>query len=226
MIIGTLINAGAIVVGGAAGLILGSKIPAKVSTTFFNVIGLFTLFLGIAMSTKTQNPLLVIFSLILGGLAGTLLNLQERMENSGIWIQEKLKLRSGKFNEGLMTAFLIYCVGSMAILGAIQEGMGNHPQLLLIKSLMDGFTAIALAASLGLGVLFSAIPLIVYQGSISLLSFWIGERISDSFIAEIEATGGIMLIGLALSILNIKKIEVMNLIPALVFIIPLYYFFG
>ncbi len=226
MIFGTLINAGAIVVGGAIGLLLGSRIPTKVSNTFFNVIGLFTMFLGVAMSIKTQNPLLVVFSLILGGLLGTVLNLQERMEKSGSFLQIKLKMQSGKFNEGLMTAFLIYCVGSMAILGAIQEGMGNHPQLLLIKSLMDGFTAVALAASLGIGVLFSAIPLILYQGSISLLSFWIGASISEPFINEIEATGGIMLIGLSLSILNIKKIEVMNLIPALLFIIPLYYFFG
>lgn len=226
MIFGTLVNAGAVIAGGVVGLLLGSRIPSRYSVTFFQAIGLFTLLLGFSMGIKTNNPLLVVFSLILGGLLGTWLNLHERIEQSAGYIQKKLKLKSGSFNEGFITAFLMFCMGTMTILGAIEEGMGGEPKLLLIKSLMDGFSAIALAASLGIGVLFSAIPLLLYQGGISVLGYAVGESISQTMIDEISATGGVLLIGLGITILGIKKIEVMNLVPSLLFIVVLVYFFG
>jgi uncharacterized protein len=226
MIFGTLVNAGAVVIGGSIGLFLGSRIPTRYSTTFFQSIGLFTLVLGVSMAIKTNNPLLVVFSLILGGATGTWLNLQERVEKSAVFIQKRFNLKSGSFSEGFMTSFLMFCMGTMTILGAIEEGMGSPPKLLLIKSLMDGFSAIALSASLGIGVIFSAIPLLLYQGGISLIAYTVGESFSQVIVDEISATGGILLIGLGISILGIKKIEVMNLILALLFIIPLVYFFG
>jgi uncharacterized protein len=226
MITGTLINVAAVILGGGLGLLFRSRLPERITHTFFQAIGLFTLFLGFSMSLKTDNPLLLVFSLILGALLGTILRLQERIENAGDYLQKRLKLTGGKFSEGLVTAFLMFCMGSMTILGAIEEGLGNEPKLLMIKSLMDGFSSIALVAALGVGVIFSVIPLLIYQGGLTLLSAWVGEALSEVMIDELSATGGILLIGLGISILGIKKIEVLNLIPALLFIIPLVYFFG
>lgn len=226
MITGTLINIAAVILGGGIGLIFRSRLPERITRTFFQAIGLFTLFLGFSMSLKTNNPLLLIFSLILGAFLGTILRLQERMENGGNQIQKKLKLKGGQFSEGMVTAFLMFCMGSMTILGAIEEGLGNEPKLLLIKSLMDGFSSIALAAALGVGVIFSIVPLLIYQGGLTILASWLGESLSEVMIDELTATGGILLIGLGITILGIKKIEVLNLIPALLFIIPLVYFFG
>ena len=148
------------------------------------------------------------------------------MENAGNYIQGKLKVKGGQFSEGMVTAFLMFCMGSMTILGAIEEGLGNEPKLLLIKSLMDGFSSIALVAALGVGVIFSVIPLLLYQGGLTLLAAWVGESLSELMIDELTATGGILLIGLGISILGIKKIQVLDLIPALLFIVPLVYFFG
>lgn len=226
MITGTIINVLAVIAGGSVGLLFQSKLPERFTGTFFQAIGLFTLFLGFSMSLKTNNPLLLVFALILGALLGTLLKLQERMESAGSKLQQKLKLKGGRFSEGLVTSFLMFCMGSMTILGAIEEGLGNEPKLLMIKSLMDGFSSVALAAALGVGVIFSVIPLLVYQGGLTLLAAWFGESVSGLMIDEITATGGILLIGLGITILGIKKIDVLNIIPALIFIIPLVYFFA
>ncbi len=226
MITGTLINVAAVLLGGSVGLLFRTRLPQRITNTFFQAIGLFTLFLGFSMSLKTENPLLLVFSLILGALTGTLLRLQERMERGGERIQKKLRLKGGKFSEGMVTAFLMFCMGSMTILGAIEEGLGNEPKLLMIKSLMDGFSSVALAAALGVGVVFSILPLLVYQGGITLLTAWFGDTLSNLMVDELTATGGILLIGLGITILGIKKIEVLNLIPSLIFTVLLVYFFG
>lgn len=226
MITGTLINVAAVIVGGVLGLMFRSRLPERITRTFFQAIGLFTLFLGFSMSLKTSNPLLLVFSLILGAMVGALLRLQDRMENLGNQIQKRLKLKGGQFSEGMVTAFLMFCMGSMTILGAIEEGLGNEPKLLMIKSLMDGFSSIALVAALGVGVIFSVIPLLFYQGGLTLLAAWAGDTMGEVMIDELTATGGILLIGLGITILGIKKIEVLNLIPALLIIVPLVYFFG
>ena len=226
MIVGTLINVAAVIIGGVLGLLFRSRLPERITHTFFQAIGLFTLFLGFSMSLKTNNPLLLIFCLIIGALVGSLLRLQERVESLGDSIQKRLRLKGGQFSEGMVTAFLMFCMGSMTILGAIEEGLGEEPKLLMIKSLMDGFSSIALVAALGVGVIFSVIPLLIYQGGLTLLAAWVGESMSHVVIDELTATGGILLIGLGITILGIKKIEVLNLIPALLFIVPLVYFFG
>lgn len=226
MITGTLINVAAVIVGGVLGLLFRSRLPERITHTFFQAIGLFTLFLGFSMSLKTNNPLLLVFSLIMVALLGTVLRLQERMENAGNQIQTRLKIKGGQFSEGMVTAFLMFCMGSMTILGAIEEGLGNEPKLLMIKSLMDGFSSIALVAALGVGVIFSVIPLLIYQGGLTVLAALVGEAMSNVMIEELTATGGILLIGLGIIILGIKKIEVLNLLPALLFIVPLVYFFG
>ena len=217
--LGTLINAGAVVVGSSIGLLLKKGLPDKYSTIYFQAVGLFTLVLGIQMSLKITEPLLVVFSLIAGGLTGEFCKLEERMNRFGDYLKVKFKRGNERFTEGLVTAFRLFCMGSMSILGPVEEGLtGGVSELLKAKSLMDGFSAILLASALGVGVLCSTAPLLLYQGGITLLVLFIGKDIPAIYINEITVIGGILLIGLAFDILNIKKLHVLNLLPSLVYI--------
>lgn len=223
--IGTLINAGAIILGGIIGLIFHSNIPKKYIKIVFQGIGLFTLFVGIAMALKTENYLVLVFSIVLGAVIGVALNIEQGINVFSNWVKSKVKSDNSKFSEGLVTAFLLYCMGSMTILGAFEEGLGNAPNLLLAKSLMDGISSIALAAGLGTGVIFSVIPLLLYQGGLTLFAGALNNRMSELMINELSAVGGLMLIGMGLSILEIKEIKVINMIPALIVVVILVYFF-
>jgi uncharacterized membrane protein YqgA involved in biofilm formation len=215
---GTLINAAAIIAGSCIGMVFKKKLPEKYQTVFFQAVGLFTLLLGVKMSLEISSSLLVILSLVLGGFAGTKLRLSDKTEQLGGYIKTKLKSANDRFTEGLITAFLLFCMGSMAIVGSMEEGFGKAPDLLLTKSVMDFFSSIILAAALGIGVLFAFVPLLVFQGAITLVVSVVGKNIPPEMIADLTAVGGIMLIGLGLTLLQIKKIEIINLLPALVFI--------
>ena len=149
-----------------------------------------------------------------------MLKIDEWIISLGDKVKRLTKSKNDSFTEGLITAFLLFCVGSMTILGAIEEGMGGKPELLLIKSLMDGISAIALTVAFGIGVLFSAIPLLIFQGGLTLIASFACEFINPVYITEITATGGVILIGLGLNLLEIKKIKVVNLLPAML-IVPL-----
>ncbi len=223
---GTLVNFGAIVVGGAIGMKFKSFLPQRVIDLLFQVFGLFTLYLGFSMSLKTQNAILLAFSLILGALTGSVLNLQDKTDRLGEFIKSKFNLKGDKFTEGFLVASLLFCMGPVAILGSIEEGVGHEPKLLLIKSLMDGIASIALASSLGIGVIFSSVPILIYQGFLTILAMWLGSSFSELMINELSAVGGILLIGMAISILDIKKIRVIDFITALIYIVPLIYFFS
>jgi len=219
--LGTIVNVITVVAGSALGLALNKRLPKRFIRIFFQVVGLFTLFLGISMALKTTHVLHMIFALITGAVIGELLRLDNAMERFGGFLKTRLKIGNEKFTEGLLTAFLLYCMGSLTILGAIEEGMGGSSKLLLIKSLMDGVSSIALSSGLGIGVLFSAVPLLIYQGGITLLAAGFGEFFPEVMVIELSAVGGILLIGLGINILEIKKINVMNMLPALVMIVVL-----
>jgi len=223
---GTLINAGAIIAGSIIGLIFHAKISERYVKIVFQAIGLFTFFIGIDMALKTQNYLLMVFSLVLGAIIGTFFKLESKINDFSNFIKGKVKLDNSKFSEGLVTAFLLYCMGSMTILGAFEEGLGNPPNLLLAKSLMDGVSAIALSAALGAGVMFSVIPLLIYQGGLTLFAGVLSDKLSKLIVDEISAIGGILLIGMALNILEITKIKIINMVPALLVIVVLVYFFA
>lgn len=223
---GTFVNFGAIIFGGLIGLKFKSFLPQRVIDLLFQVFGLFTLYLGFSMGLKTQNAILIVFSLILGALTGSILNLQDKTDRLGELIKSRFNLKGDKFSEGFLVASLLFCMGPVAILGSIEEGVGNEPKLLLIKSLMDGIASVALASSLGIGVVFSAVPILIYQGSLTILTMWVGGSFSNGMINEISAVGGILLIGMAISILDIKKIRVIDFITALFYIVPLVYYFG
>jgi len=212
---GTLINIAAVIIGSAIGLLLKTKLPKKIVLTVFQGLGLFTLFLGFVMAMKTGSYLILVFSLVIGGIIGELLNIEKFTEKQTDLIKHKLKFGGEKFSEGMLTAFLLYCMGSMTILGALEEGMKGDSTLLITKSMMDGFSSVALASAFGIGVAFSVIPMLIFQGGLTLLAVRFGEYFDVSIINELTAVGGILLIGLGLNILDIKKIKVFNLFPAL-----------
>ena len=218
--IGTLVNFGAVIIGSTIGLIIHRNLPKRYVQLVFQIMGLFTLVLGFKMALEGQQLLVMIFSLILGGLLGEVLKIEDWINSLGDRVKRLTKSKNDSFSEGLITAFLLFCVGSMTILGAIEEGMGGKPELLLIKSLMDGISSIALTVAFGIGVLFSAIPLLIFQGGLTLLAAQAGEFMDPIIITEVTAVGGVILIGLGINLLEIKKIKVVNLLPAML-IVPL-----
>ncbi len=218
--IGTLVNFGAVIVGSTIGLIIHRNLPKRYVQLVFQIMGLFTLVLGFKMAFEGKQLLVIIFSLIMGGLLGEVLKIDEWVNSLGDRVKRLTKSKNDSFTEGLITAFILFCVGSMTILGAIEEGMSGNPELLLIKSLMDGISAVALTVAFGIGVMFSAIPLLIFQGGLTLLANFAGDFINPAYITEVTATGGVILVGLGLNLLEIKKIKVVNLLPAML-IVPL-----
>ncbi|MDA3883799.1 MAG: DUF554 domain-containing protein [Bacteroidales bacterium] len=242
---GTLINAGAVLLGGSIGLLMHAKLPEKITKIVFQAIGLFTVFLGVKMALETDNILCMILSLVLGSIIGQILDIDRFLQKLGTNLYGKggsagMRMlrrilytkntdtsdteKSQRFMNGVVSSFLIFCMGSMAILGAIEDGLGKEPNLLMAKSVLDGFASIAFAASMGVGVLFSIIPLLVFQGGISLLATHITQFFGEAVIVELSAVGGILLIGLGFSMLKIVKIPVINMLPALIVCLFLAYF--
>ncbi|MBU8891377.1 MAG: DUF554 domain-containing protein [Bacteroidales bacterium] len=223
---GTIINAAAILIGSLIGIALNKKLPERFIKIVFHAIGLFTLFIGFYMAMKTNNLFLMVISIVTGGIIGEWINIDKYVNLFGDKMKSKLKSKNSRFSEGLVTAFLLFCMGSVTILGAIEEGLGGEPNLLLAKSVLDGVSSIALAAALGYGVAFSIIPLFIYQGGLTLFASHFGDFFAESIINELTAVGGLMLIGLGLNILEIKKIKILNMLPGLIVIVILIYFFG
>lgn len=220
---GTLINAAAVIAGSLIGLMVRSALPKNISKSVFQAIGIFTLVLGFSMAMKTTNYLLMIFSIVIGTIIGELLNIEAGMNHFANFLKKKIKSKNKAFSEGFVTSFLLFCMGSMTILGAIEEGLGDKPNLLLAKSVLDGFSSIALAASMGIGVLFSAVPLLIYQGGLTLFAGSLQDALTQTLQTEISAIGGILLIGLGINILEIKKLKVLNMLPSLVIVVILLY---
>ncbi|MCK5856372.1 MAG: DUF554 domain-containing protein [Bacteroidales bacterium] len=213
--LGTLVNVGAVIAGSLLGLVIHKRMPEKITKLVFQAIGLFTLFLGFTMAGNTSNYLIIIFSLVIGAIIGELLNIEKQINKLSDWLKTKSGSSNAKFSEGFLSSFLLFCMGSMTILGAIEEGIGGNPDLLLAKSVLDGFSSIALAAAMGIGVLFSAIPLLIYQGGLTLFASYLQDYLTTPMINELTAVGGIILIGLGINILEIKQIRVINMTPAL-----------
>jgi len=217
--IGTIVNVITVIVGSIIGLLFHSKVPKRFIEIAFIGIGIFTIVLGISMALKSNQQLFLVFSIILGSIIGEWLDLDKRLNNISEGIKTKLKSKNDNFSNGLITAFLLFCMGSMTILGAIQEGINANTEILFTKATMDGFAAIALSSTLGIGVLFSAIPLFLYQGALTLLANQLQDYLTIEMITEISAVGGLLLIALALNILELKKIKVTNMLPSLLIII-------
>lgn len=226
MITGTLVNAGAILAGGTVGLLFRQRISEKYIKVVFLAIGLFTLVIGMAMALKTSHFLWMVFSLIIGTLLGTWWNLTQKLESAATRMSPKSgNSDSHKTMEGAITAFLLFCMGSLTILGAFEEGTGGAPNLLFTKSLMDGISSIALAAAFGYGIFYSIPLLLIYQGGLTLLAQQLQNSVPDVVITELTAVGGVILLALGFSILEIKRIAVADLLPALLIIVLIAYLF-
>jgi uncharacterized membrane protein YqgA involved in biofilm formation len=219
--IGTLINIAAVVVGSLLGMFLAGRFPDRVRHTIVSGLGLFTLGLGIQMFLKTQNILVVLGSLLVGALLGEWWKIEDGLQALGKLLENKLmKGGSGsqvRFVRGFLTSSLLFCVGPMAILGSVDAGLTGNIQILAVKATLDGFASLAFASSLGVGVLFSTIPLLVYQGGITLLAGQVQALVSPEMMNEMSATGGLILMAIAVSsLLELKPIRSGNYLPALI----------
>lgn len=217
--IGTIINVGTVLAGSALGMLFHSKVPERFVKIAFNGIGIFTLVLGFSMALEGNKPLFLVFSIILGSLIGEWLDLDDKLNGLSDRLKKRIGSDNDNFSNGLITAFLLFCMGSMTILGAIEEGVKGTYDLLLTKSLMDGFASLALASTLGFGVMLSVVPLFLYQGGLTLLAESLQGYMTDPMITELSAVGGMLLIALGLNILELKQIKVTNMLPALIIII-------
>lgn len=225
--IGTIVNAVAVVAGGVAGTFIKSGLPERFKKTIMQGIGLSVLMVGVSgclqgiMRISEEGKLgrqyieLMIFSLVIGGLIGEFLNIEEKLEKIGLWFQERFAKGGGNFAEGFVSASLIYCVGAMAIMGALEDGLKGDASTLFAKSILDGVSAIVFAATMGVGVAFSALPIFVYQGSITLLAGLIRPFLTDNVITQMSLVGSVLIIGIGINILEIKKIKVGNLLPSM-----------
>jgi len=218
---GTFINVAAILIGGIIGLFFGARIPERFKYTVIAGMGLFTAAMGLQMFFKSNNQLIVLGALLIGAMLGEWLGVENGLQAIGKTLEKRFSQDTtmgagSRFVHGFMVSSLLYCIGPIAILGSIQEGLTGDYNLLTVKSILDGFASIAFASTLGIGVLFSSGIVLIYQGGISLLAHQLNAIITDPMIAEMTATGGVILIGVAFSnLLETKKIRVGNFLPAL-----------
>jgi len=217
------VNTVAIVFGGILGLLFGHTLPEKMKKTVIQGIGLSVLLIGGSMALQTKNPLVVISSIVLGAILGEWIDIELRLQNMGQWLEGKFA--KGKHGSGFTKAFvttsLIYCVGAMAIMGSLESGLTGNNNILYAKSMLDGITAVVFASSMGIGVLVSAVPVLIYQGAITLGAGLLQGVLSPQVIAEMSAVGGLLIVGIGINILEIKEIKVGNLLPGIFIAIPI-----
>lgn len=221
--LGTIVNSIAILIGGLLGIIFGNTLPEKMKNTVIQGIGLAVILIGLNMAIQTKNPLVVIASLVLGGVIGELIDIELRLKEFGKWLEKTLSKgnQSGNFTKAFVTSSLIYCVGAMAIMGSLESGLKGVHDILYAKAMLDGISAIVFASSMGIGVLASVIPVFLYQGGITISAGLLQNVLSGPVVTEMSATGGLLIIGIGLTILEIKEMKVGNLLPGIFAAIPL-----
>lgn len=219
--VGTIVNAAAILAGGAIGLALGARLPARVRAIVFQGLGLCTLALGLKMAATFTAPLIVFFSILLGGVIGAAMNLEDWLASLGDRLKRLVRSKNETFTAGLISAFLLYCVGSMTILGAFDEGLRGDPTIYYTKALLDGFASIALASTYGVGVLFSAIPVFLYQYGLTLFAAQFQDLITPAVMNELTAVGGVLIMGIGINLLELKYIKLGDLLPSMVVVVIL-----
>ncbi|ALS00314.1 hypothetical protein ATZ33_02645 [Enterococcus silesiacus] len=222
ILLGSLINGLAIIFGSLLGAVL-RNISEQMKDTVTKGIGLGVLVLGIQMAFKTSSFIVILISLCLGAMFGELLRIEDRMNRFGIKLEKRFAKPDSNFAEGFVTASLIFLIGSMGIIGAIESGVANNHQTLFTKAVMDGFMSIMLSATLGVGVLFSAVPVFLYQGGIALLASvlmrYIPNELLDLLMGEISSIGGLMILAIGLNIMGLTKIRVSNYLPGIILLI-------
>jgi uncharacterized membrane protein YqgA involved in biofilm formation len=219
---GTLVNTLAIIAGSLVGLIFRKGIPAKFNTTIMQSIGLAVILVGLNSAFKSDDLLLIIVCLAIGSLLGEWLAIEERLERLGRWFESRFAGTDGSFARGFVTATLVYCVGSMAIVGAMESGLAGNHQTLYAKSMLDGITAVVFTSTLGVGVMLSAVSVFIYQGLITGGALMLKPFLIAEVVNQMSAVGGLLILGLGISLLEIRKINVGNMLPAI--FLPLIYY--
>ena len=218
----TLVNVGTILLGSALGLLLRKGLPQRLRDTVMQGLGLCVILIGLSGAIETADTMCVILSVVIGGLVGAAVNIERRLENLGNLAQRKLARGGDGFARGFVTASLVYCVGAMAIMGALDSGLKGDYATLIAKSALDGISSVIFASTLGPGVAFSAVAVLVYQGAITLMAGWLKPLLTDAIITEMSAVGGLLIVGIGLNMLFDKHIAVGNLLPAI--FVPMAYF--
>jgi uncharacterized protein len=214
--IGTFINMGAIIAGSAIGATAGSRLPIKMRGTVIHGIGLITILIGIQMAIKTQNVLIVLGAILIGAVLGELLHIEDRLGSFGDFLQTRLSGGSeSSFAEGFVTSSIVFCVGAMAILGSIADGLDGDYRLLSVKAVLDGFASVAFAASLGWGVALSSLSILIYQGALTLFAHGLSTSLTEPMVTEMTATGGLIIVGIGIKLLGLKELRLANFVPAI-----------
>jgi uncharacterized membrane protein YqgA involved in biofilm formation len=222
-LIGTIVNTGAVLAGSAVGISAGKRLPERIKTILMQALGLSVLLIGLKMALSGEKMIAPIGYLLLGGITGEVLRIEERIERVGEWLKTRSGANSSSFVQGFVSASLLYLVGAMMIVGSIQDGTAGDPSTLYVKSLLDGVASVALASTFGLGVAFSALSVFVVQGSITLLASHLASQLlflqSPEVLNAVTATGGLLILGIGINLLELKTIRTGNLLPALVYAI-------
>ena len=214
--LGTVVNVGAVLAGALVGRFAGHRIPERLKAGLMTALGLATVPIGLSYGLQTKQPLILVVSLVVGYVIGGALGIERRLEGFGDRMQARFAGKTdGSFTEGFVAASLLFCVGAMAVMGSIQDGLGQTPTFLYTKALLDGVAAIALASSLGIGVAFSVIPVMVYQGAITVAASWVEPWLTDVAVREMSAAGGMLIFAIGLDLLGIKRVPVGDFLPAI-----------
>jgi hypothetical protein len=212
---GTIVNALVVLGGSLFGTLLKKGIPERYQKTVMSGLALSVGLIGVQMACKTQNILLVIMSIVIGAIVGEAVDIDGGLAKLGGWLSSRMSSKHGNVGEGFVTASLVYCVGSMAVVGSIQDGLTGDATTLYAKSMLDGISAVVFSSSMGIGVAFSSISIILYQGTITLLASAFSTVLSEGIVREMTAVGGLLILGISLMMLEIKQIKVANLLPAI-----------
>ncbi|WP_373894376.1 DUF554 domain-containing protein [Virgibacillus natechei] len=230
VLFGTLVNGALIIAGSLLGLFF-TKIPERFKETVMHGIGLAVLFIGLQMAFETDDIIVVLLSLLTGGILGELIRLEEGLNRLGGWIGSKFTTANSDFSvsQGFVTASLIFVIGAMAVIGALDSGLRGDHEILVTKGIMDGFVALVLTTTLGFGVILSVVPVVLYQGAIALLATYINQWVPEAFlnglIVELTAVGGLLILAIGLNLLKITQIRIGNLLPSIVTVAFVYYIY-
>lgn len=225
---GTIVNVIAVLVGGAIGLLLNKGVPEKLASTLMTGVGFCTMYIGIDGCLDGDNTLVAVLSIVFGAVVGTLLDLDGRLKRLGERVEERFSKKEstgGRLAQGFVSASLLFCVGTMAIVGSLQSGLQGNHEMLYLKSVLDAISSVVFGATLGVGVMLSAVSVFVYQGAITMLAQVVAPYLSEVVIAEMNCVGSLLIIGLSLNLLKVADIKVANFVPAVFFPIlfcPLY----
>ena len=220
-LLGTFVNAAAIIAGGLAGVLVRGGIRENYRHTLMQAIALAVILIGIKGALGSQDILLVIVSLAVGTVAGEYLQIEERLLRVGLTLEKKLAFEGQGVAHGFVTASLVFCVGAMAVVGSLESGLAGQHQTLYAKSILDGLASVVFASTLGIGVLFSAFSVLIYQGAITLAAEFIQPMLTDSVVVQMAAVGGLLIAAIGINMLEVKKIRVGNMLPAI--FVPLVY---